>query len=385
MRESSNSLLTLSAAALLLNGLAQPASANPPDQKVRVDYRYSSYEEGDIAASKLAEGSAQRYSIEVHQFKIKAPTTEDTELTISGVQETMSGASPWYVLPDENGRPVQVMSGATIDESRSEISADFRSYNSRSESTLSASYSSENDYTSIGFGYSGNWRFNENLTTLSYGINTAQDYIDATDAKIYPGRPEEESKSRMGAFLGLSRVLSKTTLAGVTLGYSSLNGYLSDPYKLAWVENAPVQDSRPDTQNQASAALMLREFFPSANAALHVDYRYYQNNWKMSSHTLDLAWYQTIWDGWQLIPSLRFYSQTKTIFYRPYYTSTRGDGYYSSDYRLSAFDSTSARIKLSKQWDSFSVNMSYESYTSAGNNPGLLDFSLLGLGVGAIF
>lgn len=385
MRESSNSLLTLSAAALLLNGLAQPASANPPDQKVRVDYRFSSYEEGDIAASKLAEGSAQRYSIEVHQFKLKAPTTEDTELTISGVQETMSGASPWYVLPDEDGRPVQVMSGATIDESRSEISADFRSYNSRSESTLSASYSRENDYTSVGFGYSGNWRFNENLTTLSYGINTAQDYIDATDADIYPGRPLEESKHRMGAFLGLSRVLSKNTLAGVTLGYSSLNGYLSDPYKLAWVENAPVQDSRPDTQNQVSAALMLREFFPSANAALHVDYRYYQSDWEMSSHTLDLAWYQTIWGGWQLIPSLRLYSQTGAIFYRPFYTSTRGDGYYSSDFRLSAFDSTSARIKLSKQWGSFSVNVSYESYTSDGDNPGLLDFSLLGLGMGAQF
>ncbi len=388
MRKKSNNLLALSAAALVVNGVSHTASANPPDGKTKVDYRYTAYEEADIKPELVASGSLSRYTIDVHHLKVKTPISGDTEISGYLISETMSGASPWYVRPDAEGYAVQVMSGPTIDESRIEVGADFRSYNDQSESTFSLSYSTENDYESIGFGYSGAWRFNENLTSLSYGINGAKDYIDATDANTsdYEYRPTGETKTRMGGFVGLSRVVTKTTLVSGSVGIALLEGYLSDPYKLVWIGTASspidvVQDSRPDTQSQFSLGLSLREYFPRLNGAFHANYGFYNNDWEIESHTMDVAWYQNIPYGFQLIPSFRFYSQTAAVFYSPYYLSTRNDGYYSSDYRLSEYTSSAGRIRLQRSWDKYSVNLTYENYVADGDHPAMLEYSYVGFGL----
>lgn len=378
-------LIALTAAALMLQGVSKKVEASNMDPKTTFDYKYTQYTEGAIPAEKVIIGELERYSIDVHQFKFKTPISEDTEISISGVQESLSGASPWYILPDANGNPLQVMSGATIDESRTEINGDFRSYNSSSESTLSLGYSTENDYQSFGFGYSGDFHFNQKLTTLSLGVNTAKDYVDASDQEEYPSRPSEETKNRLGVFIGFSHVFSKNTLVGLTLGYTGLDGFLSDPYKLAFVEGEILQDSRPDKHNQNTVTLMIREFFPSMNAALHFDYRNFSSDWDMTSDTFEMSWYQNIGKNWQLIPSARYYEQTQAKFYAPYYYQARNDGYYSSDYRLSEFSATSGEIKLSRKFEKLHMNIAYSYYEATGDNPGLITYELYSLGLGYKF
>lgn len=385
MKKSNSALIALTTAAMLLPNLCKKAEANSLDQKTTFDYKYSNYQEGELAADKLGGGSPKRYEIDVHQFKFKTGISSDTEVSISGVQEAMSGASGWYIQPDENGKLLQVMSGATIDEKRSELGIDFHSIYGNTESSLSAGYSQENDYRSLSFGYSGAIHFNNNLTSLDYGINTSKDYIDATDADIYSSRPVDKIKNRLGLVIGASQVLTKNTLLGVSFSFAALDGFLSDSYKLALVDGIPVQDSRPDSNQQFAASLMWREFFPSANAALHADYRYYSNNWGLKSNTLELSWHQNIGKGWQLIPSLRQYQQTKVQFYQPYYEFKRADAYYSSDYRLSDFSATSGQLKLRKNFDSFYVDASYETYTATGDNPALISYAFLSLGGGVKF
>lgn len=380
-----SALIALTAAAIMLQGASKKVEASTFEPDTTFDYKYSKYSEGSMPADKVAIGSVDRYNIDIHQFKFKTPISEDTEISVSGVQEAMSGASPWYILPDANGKAIQVMSGATIEESRSEISGDFHSYNKNSDSTLSLSYSQENDYKSFGFGYSGSFQFNQKETTIDYGINTTKDYINAVDADIYTTRPLEQTKDRLGVVLGFSQVLTKNTLVGVSFGYTALHGFLSDAYKLAYVNGEYLQDSRPDTHNQASITLMLRQFFPSANAALHFDYRRFTSDWGIDSDTVELAWYQNIGEGWQLIPSIRHYQQTKAEFYKPFYLQTRKDGYYSSDYRLSEFSSNSGSIKLAKKFDKFTINISYESYDASGDNPGLISYQFYSLGLGYKF
>lgn len=385
MQEKKSTLAALSSAAMLLTTLADPASANPPDQKTNIAYRYSSYSEGAMAAEDVVVGSLERYDIQVHQLSLKVPVSTDTEISIGAVSETMSGASPWYVVPNAEGKPVQVMSGATIDESRNELSADFRSYNTATETTLSLSFSTENDYSSLAFGYSGQWRMLQKRGTLSWGISGSRDFIDATDADLYPDRPVEEVKSRIRGFLGYSIVMTRNRLFGVNLGVTALDGYLSDAYKQVWVANEIVRDSRPDVQNQFGASFMLRQFLPEAKAAIHADLSFYSNDWEVNSETLDLAWYQNLGRNWQLVPSFRYYHQTAAAFYLPYYVNQRADGYYSSDYRLSDFSSYSGRFKVMRNWNTVSVNLQYETYTSSGDHPALLSYDLISLGVGASF
>lgn len=385
MQEKKSTLAALSSAAMMLSGLAQPALANPPDQKTQIAYRFTNYSEGEMDAKDVAEGSLERYQIQVHQLSVKTPVSEDTEISLSVVNETMSGASPWYVVPNAEGEAVQVMSGATIDEARNELGMDFRSYNTSSETTLSLSVSAENDYESLAFGYSGQWRTLQQRGTLSWGISGSRDFINATDADIYAGRPVEEIKNRLRGYLGYSIVMTRNRLFGMNIGVTSLDGYLSDAYKLAWVDNEIVRDNRPDVQNQVGGSLMLRQFFPDAQAALHTDIKLYQNDWEVTSESLDLAWYQNLGSKWQLVPSLRYYHQSAATFYEPFYENRRADGFYSSDYRLSEFSAVSARFKVIRQWNTVSVNLQYENYSASGDHPALLSYSAISLGVGTSF
>lgn len=384
----SAALIALTTAAFMMQGASKTAEASSQDTKTNFDYRYSHYAEGAIPTENLAGGSEDRYEIDVHQFSFSTALTEDTRMQISGVQESMSGASPWFILPDANGNPMVMMSGATIDEERSEISVDFSNTSARTENTLSVGYSTENDYRSLSFGYSGAMNFHNKLTTLSYGINTAKDYIDATDPEHDAGlavadRPTDEIKNRLGMMLGLSQVVTKNTVVNASISYSLLDGYLSDTYKLAFVAGSGLKrDSRPDSNAQLATSLMLREFFPRLNAALHLDYRFYSNDWEVDSHTVEMSWHQNLGAGWQLIPSARFYSQTAAAFYAPFYTKARNDGYYSSDYRLSEFEATSGQIKLLKTFDKFSINVAYESYEATGDSPALISYDFYSLGMG---
>ena len=379
-------LVALTAAACLLPGMAKKVDATTIEPNTQLYYQYSSYSEAPVPATTTSFGSKDRYDIAVHQFKVKTPLNDDTEVSVSGVSETMSGASPWYILPDADGNPLLVMSGATIEESRKEVALDFHSIAKQSDTTLSAGLSSENDYRSISFGFSGSFQFNQKLTSIEYGLNAAKDYLEPTQsANTAVLRIVDEVKNRTGASLGVSHVFTKNTLIGLSFSFAGLDGYLSDPYKLASVAGELLPDSRPDTHQQTSATLMLREFFPAANAALHADYRTYTNNWGVVSDTFELSCYQNIGNGWQLIPSVRAYQQTAADFYSPFYLTTRRDLFYSSDYRLSEFSATSGSLKLVKKFSRAALSMSYESYAADGDNPALISYDYFSAGLSASF
>jgi Protein of unknown function (DUF3570) len=147
-----------------------------------------------------------------------------------------------------------------------------------------------------------------------------------------------------------------------------------------------VADSRPDSIQQVSNKLQIRQFIPSLNAALHLDYQYFISDWLLkNSNTINLAWHQNFGNGWMLIPSVRFYDQPAAYFYSPYYNGVRTDGYNSSDYRLSAFDATSAQLKLTKKFTSFTLSISHETYEAKGDHPGLVSYSFSNVSLAKTF
>jgi hypothetical protein len=170
------------------------------------------------------------------------------------------------------------------------------------------------------------------------------------------------------------------------------DGYLSDPYKKVWRADLSntVADARPNERQQLVLNVRMRHYLPAVRAALHVDYRFFDDDWDISSHTVDLAWYQNLGDNWQLTPSLRYYSQSQAYFYGPFFYNARSDGYASSDYRLSPYGALSFRLRLERNWGEFSTNVEWESYRAAASlalddvgveNPGLVEFDILSLGL----
>ncbi|MEE9279519.1 MAG: hypothetical protein V3V67_05045, partial [Myxococcota bacterium] len=121
-KRKSPALRALWSSAMALSAPAASVWADEPIDRYSAEYHYSTYSEDDLEASKgLAGGETSRYEIEMHQFSLRAPWRGRWDLAVDVVHETMSGASPQYVVPDAAGAPVQVMSGASISDERNDL------------------------------------------------------------------------------------------------------------------------------------------------------------------------------------------------------------------------------------------------------------------------
>jgi len=393
----SQALRALTTSALALPGLAERAAAAGAPVDYRADYRYARYSEDAISRSKVAVGGeTERYEIDIHQFRLEAPIGQSFDLGLEVAHETMSGATPWYVTPDPNGGddPIQVMTEATIDEARTDVLLSGNHY--RDESVLNAGlgFSIENDYMAYNGSLGGERSFNEQNTTVSGGIGFSYDLIEPEDTNLFPERPDREDKQSYSLFAGVAQVLGRNTQVQTSLTYQHQRGFLSDPYKRAFVENSPIPDDRPDTRNQFAWLTQLRRHFRKIDGTLHVDYQFFFDDWEMRSHTIELAWYQTLFDRFRLVPSFRYYSQSQADFYAPFYVTARSDGHAASDYRLSPFGAISGGIKAETRFQTWSllwdVNVSYQRYVSDADyalesvdveNPGLVSYDLISAGL----
>ncbi len=386
-------LHALTSSALALPGLASTAGAEAPSDRFRADYNYSFYSEDELDNSDVAGGDNERYEIHMHQWHLAAPVGDRVDVGLDVAYETMSGASPWYVVPDTDGDPIQVMTGATIDDTRVDALLSTNYYLSRGKVGGSAGVSIEEDYLSFNGGFAGNLNFNEENTTLSGGAGFSIDRIQPVDADQFPLRPDDENKQTYSVFTGISQIVGEQTVVQSNLSFQHARDFLSDPYKQVFVDGNILADTRPDQRNQFAWLSRLRHHFRAINATTHLDYRFYVDDWNILSHTFEFAWYQSFWDRLRLIPSLRYYSQSSADFYAPYFTSA-GDDHFSSDYRLSPYGAISGRIRAEVPFTIWRIDMllsgSYERYVSSADyalgdveveNPGLVSFDLFSVGL----
>jgi hypothetical protein len=396
MAQRSPALLALTASALA--ALAPRAHGQQaPVTAPQVDYRYSNYREADMPGDRTLNGeTSERYRIDTHQFRLTAPLGDDASLTGDLAFEAMSGASPRYVQPDGSGRPVQVMSGASIEDKRTDVLASFARRKGATGGSLGLGYSTENDYEAINGSVGIDHELADRATTLSAGLGYSSDTLEPTQSTKVMPHTTHETRTAATAFAGIARVLDPATVVQTTLSYTLHDGYLSDPYKDAYVVSAggTVADRRPDQRGQLAWLTRLRHFFKDLRGAAHADYRYYHDDWQVDAHTVDLAWHQRIGATVRLVPGVRYYSQSKAFFYEPYYLNPRADGFASSDYRLAPYGALSASLMASVEVSNWTGSLRYEHYDSSGDyalgdvrveNPGLVDFEILSLGMKIAF
>jgi hypothetical protein len=200
--------------------------------------------------------------------------------------------------------------------------------------------------------------------------------------------------------LGLSQILSKNTLLQINGGYTAQRGYLTNPYKFVYVqgevtpeeyynllEETQLSDGdwakytdlevvgvdifrevRPDSRDQWFFATQLNQHIPALDASLHLNYRFYKDNWEVKSHTFEMNWYQSLPFGMMVTPHVRYYSQSAADFFAPYFLNPRNDGHYSSDYRLSGFGKISSGLSISKQFvKGVRLDAGFEYYIQKGS------------------
>jgi hypothetical protein len=391
-------------AALTTSALLLPGVARAQEERWTVDYGYSLYSEDDLDSSKLNAGSEERYDIDTHMLSMRGPITGRLDFGMDLVHESMSGATPWFVEQDAtSGDPVVVMTGASVEDTRTDFLGRGTYYFDTSRLNLASGYSTEDDYSAINFGFGTEHDFDEKNTTLSWGFGMSLDEIDPTPTATN-ANPSSEDKRTISLFAGWSQVLDRSSALQFALSYQNGDGFLSDPYKLVSFSDGNVADNRPDERNQFSLLTRYRRHFSSVTGSLHLDYRFYVDDWDLNSHTVELGWYQSLFDDLIfIIPSVRYYTQSQADFYEPYFTTANAvdpDQHASSDYRLSPYGALSGKIRLEARLNDWPFHMawrlgfSYERYQSSGSlaiksvdteNPGLVSFNVFMINLSARF
>jgi hypothetical protein len=348
----SRNIIALSTTALALPGIAL---ADAPPTQSTISYKLSNYQEDDLSRSETPFGDLERYDIDVHQFQLVSPLGRNMSLNVDANYESLSGASPWYTSRSLDGEPIVNLSGASgISDRRTELSIGSRYYLENGSFGGNIGYSEEDDYRAIYFGFNTEKHYNNDLTTVSAGLSYSSDKVFPTDAALF-NRVEEDDKQSSSLFVSVSQIINQVSSFQSALSFTEQSGFLSDPYKL--------RDFRPDDKTQIAWSNSYRRFFVSANAALHVNYRYYHDDFGISSHTSDLSWHQNLGRTFQIVPTLRYYNQSAAEFF------TNVDDflnpiseYQSSDYRLSAFGAVSGGFSVIADMNSWKVTLTAERY-----------------------
>jgi hypothetical protein len=386
-------LSALSAAALAI-----PSHGEAVPEDKQLSYRYSSYQEADAPRERVFQGSLERYSIDVHQLGYRAPLGDSWYLSSELQYESLSGASPtqtYKELDDEGnatGESVLLMSGASIEEKRIDVKIAPKKYFKDGTAGGLLAYSTENDYESIALGLDGTLEIFDKHTTLIGSLSFSDDTISPTDPDLSQSRTDAdgERKRSFSIYEGVSQVINKYSVLQAGLGYTSLSGYLSDPYKF--------YDLRPNSRDQLTFSAQHTQFMNVLDgAALLTNYRYYNDDWGISSHTIDVKWSQQFdISHYQLIvtPLMRYYTQTQADFYSIKYSNDNPlpeDELNSSDSRLSAYGAVTFGFTSELKFSQWSLHFDWQQYysredlalfdASDDEAPALVNFSTFTAGV----
>ena len=356
--------------------MSLPAFADSQPVESTLSIGFSNYQEADIPRHLVVVGDGRRYDVDIRQFRLLTPVGREWSLGLDLSRETMSGASPWATVMGPDGEPALIMSGATIRDTRTETSLTATRYGQDHSIAVVLTRSKENDYDAFSPSLSGEWTFNDALSTLSVGLSYSSDVIEPTDAAAF-GRVSREERRSRSASVGVSQVIDRSSVVYAGLSVTDHAGFLSDPYKL--------RDVRPDERLEGTLSVRYRRFLDRPNAALHLDYRYFGDDWGIASHTLHTSWYQSLGAWFQVVPNVRYYSQSEADFYRPVDRFDLPlDIPQSSDFRLSAYGAFTFGVKGIVHQPDWSLTVSADRYVSnekyglasGAPHPARLEFTL---------
>ncbi|KAA0251856.1 MAG: DUF3570 domain-containing protein [Acidobacteria bacterium] len=328
---------------VLAAGLGALAARKAQGQS-SIDARFLFYKESD--------GRTQVMNpwLGIHQEL--GPTLGNLDLLLA--YDSISGASPTGAFPSLD---VTTSASGNVVASGSFPTAEYsdkRTFASLAWSkklgahlpSVDLSYGKENDYEARSFGLSDSWTLLGGRGTLHAGFSYSSDLVEPVTNDL------SLSKRSAGYALGWTWVLGERDLLDVSGSWTSLSGYLDDPYKVVPVgpdgSTQTLPDRRPDSRSRLALVARYGHSFGS-RSALKLTYRYYRDDWQVSAHTLEAAYDQRLFGKWVVTPEVRLYTQSAASFYGARFPVEQP--YMSSDYRLSSLWNALGGLTVGREID----------------------------------
>lgn len=329
-----------------------------------------------------------------------------TPNTFSGASQSQLISGSYQPI----GTPWYASSGASRKDLLSYVSLNYnQSSEDRNQIVSTNLYvSNEYDYTSLGFGLGITKLFNEKNTEvgikgkaffdqwrpiyptelheyLRYGSNflnsgyfqgvSVLDQNGNISSNYFPSHFKEWTDSKRNSFtlsLDFSQILSKRAQILLDLDLIYQQGLLSTPYHRIYFSDTPnyyiglyqfisVYESQTnvgvfrladDVERMPSTRIKVPlgarfNFYLNDVVSLRSFYRYYYDNWGVNSYTANIEMPIKLSDSFIVFPMYRYYTQTAADYFKPFAQHVSTETYYTSDYDLSAFNSTQLGIGLS--------------------------------------
>lgn len=181
---------------------------------------------------------------------------------------------------------------------------------------LNGYYSNEPDYTSNALSWGISHDFFQRNTTISLTGNYGSDMIENNDDPDF-----NESLNRWAGALSITQVLTPKVIARLSASYTFLSGFQANPYRYAErSSDFPPFDNKevlPETRKRYTMSARINIYNSRLRAAFHPLYRYYRDDWGISSHEVDMKFYHYLFDNLIINMEYRYYHQSKANYYQP--------------------------------------------------------------------
>ncbi len=137
--------------------------------------------------------------------------------------------------------------------------------------------------------------------------------------------------------LVITQILTPTTVVRIGSEFNRVRGLQHDPYRNVYVSGSNVPELHPGYRNRRDAFLRISQYFTN-RSSLKFDFRYYDDDWGITSHTYGVKLSQYISEQFIVRYRYRYYTQVPAYFFSEDYTLAGGiSGLQTGDYRLGGY------------------------------------------------
>ncbi|MFT5292137.1 MAG: hypothetical protein ACI8QS_003415 [Planctomycetota bacterium] len=235
----------------------------------------------------------------------------------------------------------------------------------------------EYDYTSIGLGGTATIEPDGGDRVFTFGLNG---YVDSIDLIRFDGNEDDGTDSRTSVTLSASwwQLLSPTMWGELGVTLANQSGFLATPYNAVVIDDDMFPDGNPALDNNATGS-ETNEVLPDSRmryalhgrlrkrirpgTALEFGGRLYNDDWGITSFTVEPAIYQTVIpDELDLMVRYRYYTQTEADYFDLNLTTEQT--FQTQDSDLGEFDTNTLGARLiwyQNENQSFNVGLDFAS------------------------
>jgi hypothetical protein len=215
--------------------------------------------------------------------------------------------------------------------------------------SLGASSSTEFDYQSFGLNAGFSKKTKDRNGEISARVQGYFDQVKlVTPVELRPGGGggggEDDSyatdnRTTIAGSLSWSQVINKNLQIMFLADLVHQQGFLSLPFYRVYFNDGSVhQEKLPDSRLKVPLAFRAN-YFLGDRIIIRSYYRFYKDDWGVTSHTANLEVPIKITPFVSVSPFYRFYNQSAVKYFAPWQQHTAANTYYTSNYDLSKFNS----------------------------------------------